>query len=142
MLQTKIINKESCAVSYEPTEIMIRKRGKAFFGTAKYLAKIKDEKLYISEDVAKEFGIEICIEKSKHTEVDKNIRNNLLVTMATRAAYMECKGIIELHPGVNGEEELSEFIAYKVDNYINEDMFENECFDFYIENALKEKYGI
>lgn len=63
MLQTKIINKELCAVSYDPTEIMIRKRGKAFFGTEKYLARIKDGKLYISEDVAKEFGIEICKDK-------------------------------------------------------------------------------
>ena len=70
MLQTKIINKELCAVSFEPTEIMVRKRGKAFFGTEKYLARIKDGKLYISEDVAKEFGIEIC--KDKENAYDNN----------------------------------------------------------------------
>ena len=60
MLQTKIVNKDVCAVAFEPTEIMVRKRGKAFFGTEKYLVRIKDGKLYIFEDVAKEFGIEIC----------------------------------------------------------------------------------
>lgn len=60
MLQTKIISEELYAVAYNPTEIMVRKRGKAFFGTEKYLARIKDGKLYIFEDVAKEFGIEIC----------------------------------------------------------------------------------
>ena len=60
MLQTKIISEELCAVAYDPTEIMIRKRGKIFFGTEKYLARIKDGKLYVFEDAAKEFGIEIC----------------------------------------------------------------------------------
>jgi hypothetical protein len=60
MLQTRIINDDICAVAFEPTEIMVRKRGKAFFGTEKNLVKIKDGKLYVFEDVAKEFGIEIC----------------------------------------------------------------------------------
>lgn len=60
MLQTKIINDNLCAVAFEPTEIMVRKRGKAFFGTEKNLAVIKNGKLYIFEDIAKEFGIEIC----------------------------------------------------------------------------------
>ncbi len=60
MLQTRIINNDICAVAFEPTEIMVRKRGKAFFGTEKNLAIIRDEKLYVFEDVAKEFGIEIC----------------------------------------------------------------------------------
>lgn len=64
MLQTKIINKESCAVAFEPTEIMIRKRGKTYFGTEKPLAILRDGKLHIFPDTAKEFGIEICCEKS------------------------------------------------------------------------------
>ena len=62
MLQTKIINKEACAVSFEPTEIMIRKRGKANYGTEKNLAAIRDGKLYIFMDTAKEFGIEVIKE--------------------------------------------------------------------------------
>ena len=62
MLQTKIINKESCAVSFEPTEIMIRKRGKAYYGKEKMLVSLEDGKLHIYIDVAKEFGIEIIKE--------------------------------------------------------------------------------
>lgn len=60
MLQTRKINNDLCAVAFEPTEIMVRKSGKAYFGKEKYLAHIKNGKLYIHEDVAKEFGIEIC----------------------------------------------------------------------------------
>ena len=63
MLQTKIIDKENCAVAFEPTEIMIRKRGRAYFGKEKALAMLRDGKLYISEETAKEFGIEIVHEK-------------------------------------------------------------------------------
>lgn len=38
MLQTRKINKELVAVSFEPTEIMLRKSGKEYFGKEKYLA--------------------------------------------------------------------------------------------------------
>lgn len=60
MLQKRKISKDVCAVAFEPTEIMLRKCGKEYFGTEKPLAVIKDGKLYIFEDVAKEFGVEIC----------------------------------------------------------------------------------
>ena len=63
MLQTRIIDKENCAVAFEPTEILIRKRGKVYFGTEKALATLRDGKLYISQDASKEFGIEIVYEK-------------------------------------------------------------------------------
>lgn len=62
MLQTKIINNEFCAVAYDPTEIMVRKRGKTYYGTEKQLACIKDGKLHIFMDVAKEYGIEVVNE--------------------------------------------------------------------------------
>ena len=61
MLQTKIISEELCAVAYDPTEIMVRKRGKNFYGNEKNLAVIRNGKLYIFEDTVKEFDIEICI---------------------------------------------------------------------------------
>ena len=133
MLQTKIISEELCAVAYDPTEIMVRKRGKSFFGTAKYLARIKDGKLYISENVAKEFGIEIC-------RMNTRTRDDLLVTMGARAAYMECKGIVELPSGVEGEYQLSKFVSNKVDHYIDNEI--DESFDCYIEEALMKKYGV
>lgn len=65
MLQTKIIDQENCAVAFEPTEIMIRKRGRAYFGKEKVLVTLHDGKLYISEETAKEFGIEIIYKKEK-----------------------------------------------------------------------------
>lgn len=68
------------------------------------------------------------------------LRDDLLVTMGARAAYMECHGIIELPYGVNGESELADFVASKVDNYIDMDI--DESFDLYIEEVLREKYSI
>ena len=65
MLQTRIIDEENCAVAFEPTEIMIRKRGKVYFGTEKTLAALKNGKLYVYPDAAKEFGIEIYYEEEK-----------------------------------------------------------------------------
>lgn len=59
MLQTRKINNEVCAVAFEPTEIKVRKCGKVYFGTEKDLVTIRDGKLIIHGDVAKEFGIEI-----------------------------------------------------------------------------------
>ena len=65
MLQTKIIDQENCAVAFEPTEIMLRKRGKAYFGKEKTLAELRNGKLYIYPDAAKEFGIEVVYEKEE-----------------------------------------------------------------------------
>lgn len=62
MLQTKIINDQICAVAFGPTEIMIRNRGKAYYGSERQLAAIRDGKLHIFMDVAKEFGIEVIKE--------------------------------------------------------------------------------
>lgn len=68
MLQTRKINDETCAVAFEPTEIMIRKSGKAYFGKEKYLARINGGKLYIYNDVAEEFGIKIYESKNETPE--------------------------------------------------------------------------
>ena len=67
-------------------------------------------------------------------------RDDLLVTMGARAAYMEFQGVIELPAGVDGERKLSEFVSSKVDYYI--DMEVDECFDIYIEDVLKQKYYV
>ena len=53
MLQTKIVDKDTCAVAFEPTEILVRKRGKANYGTEKILVSLRDGKLYVSSEVAK-----------------------------------------------------------------------------------------
>ena len=66
-------------------------------------------------------------------------RDDLMVTMGARAAYMECIGNITLPKGVDGEYELSVFVAEKVDHYIDNEI--DEAFDIYIEEALEKEYG-
>ena len=63
-----------------------------------------------------------------------NLRDNLLVTMGTRAAYMDCQKIITLPDGIEGENELAKFITEKVDKYIDKYIDKNidESFDLYI----------
>lgn len=59
MLQTKKIGSDLCAVAFNPTEIMVRKSGKQYFGKEKTLVKLDNEGLLIDEEVAREFGIKI-----------------------------------------------------------------------------------
>jgi len=73
MLQTKIVNKEVCAVAYDPTQIKLRKRGKAYFGTEKNVALLKDDTLYINKDVASEYGIKIVFEETNNNNDDEHI---------------------------------------------------------------------
>lgn len=68
------------------------------------------------------------------------IRDNLLVTAGTRAAYMDCMRLISLPGGTIGEDLLAEFVASVCDKYIDEKI--DISFDEYIENALTDKYGI
>lgn len=69
----------------------------------------------------------------------KNIRDNLLVTMGARAAYMECKKLITLPGGSVGEDILAEFVSYVVDAYrVDEDT--DLSFDEYIETALLKQF--
>lgn len=65
-------------------------------------------------------------------------RDNLLVTMGTRAAYMNAMNAIDLPYGNECEEILAEFVADTVDKYIEEAM--DESFDIYIESALMERF--
>lgn len=68
-----------------------------------------------------------------------SIRDNLLITMAMRAAYMDNRSDIYLPPGVIGEEVISDFIVKTVDKYIEDDLDIN--FDEYIEEALLKKFN-
>jgi hypothetical protein len=73
-----------------------------------------------------------------------DIRDNLMVTMAMRIAYMDCGGLIIIPGGLEGEDELARFIADSVDHYINCHVdggeLEDVNFDEYIENAIKHAY--
>lgn len=59
MLQTKKITNDLCAVSSDPTEIMVRPSGRQYFGKEKTLVKLNGNKLIVDSAVAKEFGIAI-----------------------------------------------------------------------------------
>lgn len=66
------------------------------------------------------------------------IRDNLLVTVGARAAYMD--GVrINLPSGVEGEAILAEFAVRIVDHYLNCNRENN--FDEYIETWLEKEYG-
>lgn len=67
------------------------------------------------------------------------VRDNLLVTMGSRAAYMDVEKIIQLPYGLIGEEIIAKFVSDTVDKYIDENI--DESFDIYIEEALIERFG-
>ena len=71
MLQTKKINHSACAVAFEPTEIMLRKSGKQYFGTERPLAKLMDNTLVIDEGVAQEF--DVAIKMDNHTPTGREL---------------------------------------------------------------------
>ena len=71
------------------------------------------------------------------------LRDNLLVTMGARAAYMHDRGDIELPSGVEGEKTIAEFVARAVSTYItygNIGLSVN--FDEFAEGILKKQYGV
>ena len=71
------------------------------------------------------------------------LRDNLLVTMGARAAYMHDRGDIELPSGVEGEKTIAEFVARAVSTYItygNIGLSVN--FDEFSEGILKKQYGV
>ena len=78
MLQSKIISKDACAVSWGPDEIMVRKRGRDYYGKEETLARIQDGKLIINCDVARKFGIivNICDQRTYDDSFRHPVRGN------------------------------------------------------------------
>ena len=92
------------------------------------------------------FGVDVKRCNDCEYRKDKTLRDDLLVTAGTRAAYMEDKDLIELPPGIDGEIELSKFVSRIVDRYLNllESEWPNDWpnnYDEYIETALEAEYG-
>ena len=73
-----------------------------------------------------------------------NLRDNLLVTMGARAAYMDAAGHIDLPDGSAGEAELAAFVGKKADEFLrrDDDGAEDVSFDEFIETALAEQYAV
>lgn len=67
------------------------------------------------------------------------IYDHLLVTLGCRAGVMDMRGDIDLPIGTYGEDDLAEFAARTVDDYMTTDG--DTPFDEYIETALLAKYG-
>lgn len=65
MLQIKKIRKDLVAVSFSPTEIMLRSSGKQYYGKEKMLAHLVGDTLIVDESVAREFGLVIKITKEE-----------------------------------------------------------------------------
>ena len=59
MLNTRKLKDNAVLVSFEPTEILIRKSGKAEFGKEESLVSITDDTILIDKKTAKKFGLTI-----------------------------------------------------------------------------------
>lgn len=65
MMQTRKIRKDLVAVSFAPTEIMLRNSGKQYYGKEKMLVHLVGDTVIIDKSVAREFGIVIKIAKEE-----------------------------------------------------------------------------
>lgn len=70
--------------------------------------------------------------------MNANLRDNLLITAGLRAGYMDAIYDINLHGGVDGEDDLSRRVVEFVDRYIEEKI--DISFDEYIETFLLQTY--
>lgn len=68
-----------------------------------------------------------------------NLRDNLLVTIGSRAAYMETHGDIKLPIGSHGEDALAAFAVKLVEQWLNEET-DVMNFDEFIETALEKRF--
>lgn len=68
MLQTRKINKDTVLVSYDIPEIMIRKSGKAHYGTEEDLVVVKNDKIIIHSDTAKKYGLTVEVKNNEDDE--------------------------------------------------------------------------
>lgn len=71
---------------------------------------------------------------------NRDIRDDLLVTAGVRAGYMEYSGDIKLPSGLEGEADVSNYIAREIDYYMVSD--DRDPFDIFIEESLLARYGI
>ena len=65
MLQKRKINMDTVIVSYEISEMMIRRSGKTYYGTEEELINIKNDKIIVNADVAKKYGLTIEINSER-----------------------------------------------------------------------------
>jgi len=71
---------------------------------------------------------------------DRPLRDNLLVTMGSRAGHMEAAGEILIGGTLDDENRLAEFCGVTVDAFLDRKA-DDTSFDEWIERALMEKFG-
>ena len=84
------------------------------------------------------YGIDVkrC-DQCKYKNIPE-IRDSLLITAGTRAAYMNYSGKIDIPDGIEEEFKLAGFLTKVIDDYLSLDCGN---FDLYLESKLIEKYG-
>ena len=85
------------------------------------------------------FGV--SIKQCKDCEYkNRDLRDNLLVTAGVRAGFMWESGDIKLPPGLEGEDDVANYISREVDYYLAKD--DRDPFDLFIEESLLARYGV
>ena len=85
------------------------------------------------------FGV--SIKQCKECEYkNRDLRDNLLVTAGVRAGCMDYIETIKLPSGLEGEDDVANYISREVDYYLARD--DRESFDLFIEESLMARYGV
>lgn len=85
------------------------------------------------------FGV--SIKQCKDCEYkNRDLRDNLLVTAGVRAGFMWESGDIKLPSGLEGEDDVANYISREVDYYLASD--DRDSFDLFIEESLLARYGV
>lgn len=85
------------------------------------------------------FGV--SIKQCKDCEYkNRDLRDNLLVTAGMRVGFMWESGDIKLPSGLEGEDDVANYISREVDYYLARD--DREPFDLFIEESLLARYGV
>ena len=106
----------------------------ARFVSADTMDPHEQELLKMAEEVQKEYA------KEQDNPNSVDFRDNLLVTIGSRAAYMDCAGMIDLPDGSDGEDVLAEFAANLARQFQAADPETN--FDEFIETALLQRFAL
>lgn len=88
-----------------------------------------------------ELTLGVSIKQCKECEYkNRDLRDNLLVTAGVRAGRMDYTEDIKLSSGLEGEDDVANYISREVDYYLASDDREN--FDEFIEESLLARYGV
>lgn len=79
------------------------------------------------------------------TGFGKELKNDLIVTAATRGAYMHAKGEIDIPSGLEGEMIYANWVKTIVDHYMANHEHYSNCnvsYDEYVERRMEQEFGV